>query len=391
MESPKAIVVGVLASSAEAREMMRMQISTTGLAQVEVEADQYAANSGDRAVRRFGEIRPDIILVDMEHPQAALQALHVLHAALPETWLFISSSNSDPQLIIETMRAGAREFLPKPIPPRNLSQALGRYIAEKQRRQRNVGKIYCVTAAKGGVGATQVAINLATQIAAAPGTSVSLIDFSLPMGDIAPSLNLKAQFTLLDALGSAARMDSVLLQSYMTLANGVSVLPGPREFQQSQMPGSDALAKFLEVVSQTYSQTFVDLASTLDPEYVRLIAGMAARVVVVSTPELPALWRTERLLRFFSSAGLGDKLRLVINRSRKRDEVTDAEISKALKHTPYWRLPNSYARSIDAINNGSPVVSSNHSDLARSYTELAHRLTEVPLEEKRRGLFGLFG
>jgi len=391
MESPKAIVVGVLASSAEAREMMRIQISTTGLAQVEVEADQYPANSGDRAVRRFAEFRPDIILVDMEHPQAALQALHVLHAALPDTWLFISSSNSDPQLIIETMRAGAREFLPKPIPPRNLSQALGRYIAEKQRRQRNVGKIYCVTAAKGGVGATQVAINLATQIAAAPGTSVSLIDFSLPMGDIAPSLNLKTQFTLLDALGAAARMDSVLLQSYMTLANGVSVLAGPREFQQNQMPGGDALARFLEVVSQTYSQTFVDLASTLDTEYVRLIAGMAARVVVVSTPELPALWRTERLLRFFSSAGLGDKLRLVINRSRKRDEVTNAEISKALKHTPYWRLPNSYARSIDAINNGSPVVSSNHSDLARSYTELAHRLTEVPLEEKRRGLFGLFG
>jgi pilus assembly protein CpaE len=391
MESPRAIVVGVLASSAEAREMIRIQISTTGLAQVEVEADQYPANSGDRAVRRFSEVRPDIILVDMEHPQAALQALHVLHAALPETWLFISSSNSDPQLIIETMRAGAREFLPKPIPPRNLSQALGRYIAEKQRRQRNVGKIYCVTAAKGGVGATQVAINLATQIAAAPGTSVSLIDFSLPMGDIAPSLNLKAQFTLLDALGSAARMDSVLLQSYMTLTNGVSVLPGPREFQESQMPGGDALARFLEVVAQTYSQTFVDLASTLDPEYVRLIAGLAARVVVVSTPELPALWRTERLLRFFSSAGLGDKLRLVINRSRKRDEVTDAEISRALKHTPYWRLPNSYARSIDAINTGSPVVSSNHSDLARSYSELAHLLTEVPREEKRRGLFGLFG
>jgi pilus assembly protein CpaE len=391
MDSTKAIVVGVLASPADVREMMTVQVGATGLAQVEVEADQYPANSGDRTVRRFAEVRPDIILVDMEHPQAALQALHVLHGALPETWLFISSSNSDPQLIIETMRAGAREFLPKPIPPRSLSQALGRYIAEKQRRQRNVGKIYCVTAAKGGVGATQVAINLATQIAAAPGTSVSLIDFSLPMGDIAPSLNLKAQFTLLDALGSAARMDSVLLQSYMTLTNGVSVLPGPREFQESQMPGCDALARFLEVVAQTYSQTFVDLASTLDPEYVRLIAGLAARVVVVSTPELPALWRTERLLRFFSSAGLGDKLRLVINRSRKRDEVTDAEISRALKHTPYWRLPNSYARSIDAINTGSPVVSSNHSDLARSYSELAHLLTEVPREEKRRGLFGLFG
>jgi len=203
METPKGIVVGVLASSAEAREMMAAQISATGLAQVEVEADQYPANPGDRAVRKFAEIRPDIIIVDMEHPQAALQALHVLHSALPDAWLFISSSNSDPQLIIETMRAGAREFLPKPIPPRNLSQAVGRFIAEKQRRQRNVGKIYCITAAKGGVGATQLAINLATRIAAAPGTSVSLIDFSLPMGDIAPSLNLKPQFTLIDALAGA--------------------------------------------------------------------------------------------------------------------------------------------------------------------------------------------
>src|SRR5262249_16388379 len=149
METSKGIVVGVLASSAETREMMSVQISATGLAEVEVEADQYPANPGDRAVRRFAEIRPDIILLDTEHPQAALEALHVLHAALPDTWLFISSSHSDPQLIIETMRAGAREFLPKPIPARNLSQAVGRYIAEKQRRHRNVGKIYCVTAAKG--------------------------------------------------------------------------------------------------------------------------------------------------------------------------------------------------------------------------------------------------
>ncbi|HXG92287.1 MAG TPA: P-loop NTPase [Blastocatellia bacterium] len=381
------IVVGILSPSAETREMLSIQVSATGLATVEVEAEQYCASYGDRWARRFAEVRPNIIIVDMEDVQQALQTLHVLHATLPETWLFVSSAANDSQLIIETMRAGAREFFPKPIPPRTLAQAIGRYISEKQLRQKNVGKIYCITSGKGGVGATTVSINLATSLAPAPDTQVALIDLSGPIGDTAAQLSIKPQFTISDVLASASRLDPVLLESFMSRAHGVAVLPGPKEFQPRQEGEADALAKALEVVARTYTHTFIDLSSFADKEYLRMIGGMAANVVVVSTPELPSLWRTERLLRFLRAMGLNDKLRLVINRSRKKDEISDSEIEQVLKHQIYWKLPNSYYGTIEAINSGSPVASANHSDLAHSYRDLAYKLAEITIPEKRRGLF----
>jgi Flp pilus assembly CpaE family ATPase len=112
-------------------------------------------------------------------------------------------------------------------------------------------------------------------------------------------------------------------------------------------------------------------------------------VVLVFTPELPALWRTQRLIGLFERLGAADKLRLVVNRSAKNHEIGDKEIEKTLGHSIYWRLPNNYPAAIQAINSGKPIVSVNHSNLAASYLQLAETLTGVPLRRKRRGLFGL--
>jgi pilus assembly protein CpaE len=386
------IKVGILAPSSEALELLRIQVSATGLGSVSVEEEQYCGVYGDRATRKFIEARPDIIIIDMENRQAALRSLNILHAALPDTWLFVSSEASDPQLIIEAMRAGAREFLPKPLPPRNLTQALSRFLAEKQRLMEagGVGKIYCVTAAKGGTGVTSIAINLATSLVEAPKTHVALIDLNSPVGDAVAHLNLKPQFTVSDALESSSRLDPVLLESYMSHSQGLSVLAGAKEFRPGQMPDGDALARMLEVATRTYTHCVIDLPCSLDKERLQLVTGMAASIVVVSVPELPALWRTERLLRYLATCAGTDKLRLVINRRLKTDEITDSEIERVMKYPVYWNLPNNYKGSIRAINTGIPLVSKNHSELARSYRELAYALAEIPLPEKRRGLFGLF-
>ena len=152
--------VGIIAPSAENRELLRAQINATGLASVEIESDQYCSVYGDRTTRKFVEAQPDIIVLDMQDPQAGLQSTGILHAALPDAWLFLSSESTDPQLIIESMRAGAREFLPKPIPGRTLSQAISRFRTEKQRHEeaRAAGKLFCITSAKGGAGATSLAM-----------------------------------------------------------------------------------------------------------------------------------------------------------------------------------------------------------------------------------------
>jgi pilus assembly protein CpaE len=386
------IAVGIISPSADNRELLRVQVHATGLASVEMEADQYCGVYGDRTTRRFIEAEPDIIIIDMQDAQAGLQATSILHAALPDAWLFLSSESSDAQLIIESMRVGAREFLPKPIPPRTLSQAINRFMSEKQRHDeaRAAGKLYCITSAKGGSGTTSLAINLATSLADVPKARVALVDLNSPVGDAVAHLNLKPQYTVSDALASAARLDSVLLDSYTIHTHGVAVLPGPKEYRSGEKPNLDALSKVLEVMVRSYSHSFVDIPFSLDRDQMQLVCEMAAAVVVVSVAEVPALWRTERLLKFLMASGNSEKIRLVINRAVKHDEITDTEIQRVLKLPVYWKLPNNYKGSIRAINSGVPLVSQNHSDLARSYRDLAYDLAGIPLPGKRRGLFGIF-
>jgi|SoiMethySBSTD1v2_1073268.scaffolds.fasta_scaffold415514_1 pilus assembly protein CpaE len=386
------LTVGIIAPSAETREFLRIQVNATGLASVDMESDQYCSVYGDRTTRKFIDAQPDIVIIDMHDPQAGLQSTSILHAALPDAWLFLSSESTDSQLIIESMRAGAREFLPKPIPPRTLSQAMSRFITEKQRHEeaRAGGKLFCITSAKGGSGATSLAINLAASLAGVHKARVALVDLNSPVGDAVAHLNLKPQYTVADALESASRLDSVLLDSYTIHTHGVAVLAGPKEYKQGDRPNIDALSKMLEVLVRSYTHSFVDLPFSMDKDLMQMVCEMAANIVVVSVPEVPALWRTERLIRFLTASGNLDKVRLVINRSIKHDEITDNEIERVLKLGVHWKLPNNYKGLIKAINSGQPLVSQNHSELARSYRELAHELAGIPLPTRRRGPFGLF-
>jgi pilus assembly protein CpaE len=233
-----------------------------------------------------------------------------------------------------------------------------------------------------------VAINLATSVATSKAAKVALIDLSSPMGDTAEYLNLKVKFTVSDVVAASTRLDPVLLESYMTRSDQVAVLPGIREFAPRRLH-TDEIARILKVASETYTHTFVDILCPHDQEQLVGISEFSAAVIVVLTPELPALWRTDRLIQLFQKYDKHEILKLVINRNSKRNEISIKEIEKSLGHSIYWSLPNNYPAAIRAVNSGKPLVSVNHSQLASSYVELAEMLTGIPLRRKRRGLFSL--
>jgi pilus assembly protein CpaE len=391
MTTPK-IEIGILAPTPEAREVLSGNVESTSIATVKVLTDEYCAVEDDQSTQRFLETEPDIILVDMQDSRAAIKALYVLHAVLPQSWLYACSGVNDPQLIIETMHAGAREYLAKPVSSRSLSMAFTRYLEEKERQRKEGkvrGKVYGVTSAKGGAGATSVAVNVATTLADLQDTKVALIDLNSPIGDAASYLDLKPQFSVSDALHAAPRLDPTLLETFMCTGHKVSVLPGPKQLKPGPTPLPAALAKLLRVASQSYTHTLVDLPSSLDQDLLEVITDSSEAVLVVMTPELPALWRTHRLLLILAGLGCSERVRLILNRDNSRAEIDEREIRKALNHPIYWRLPNNYSSAIQAINKGKPIVWVNHSGLASSYRKLTHELTGVPIA-RPRGLLKLF-
>jgi pilus assembly protein CpaE len=372
--------IGLLSPSAETRELLTAQVNALGLtrAEVAVEVEQYCAAYGDRPTRRLMEASPDIVLIDMQEPAATLQALEVLHAALPETWLFVSSRVNEASVIVDAMRAGAREYLGKPIPPRQLSQAVGRYLATRERSQqrKQAGQIHAVLGAKGGAGATSVSINLAAALADVVQEPAALIDLAGPLGDVAAYLNVKPEFTVTDALEAASRLDSVLLQSFMSRAGSLALLAGAREGAGAEAQG-DAVARLLEVSAQTFPHSVLDVSAAIDRDQLRVIANVASTLLVVLTPELPSLWRARQLLALLLTVGGADKVRVVLNRNRAADMVPLEEIEKVLHRRLAWKVPNDYRRSMEAVHAGVPLVLPARSEVARSYVGLAHRVAGI--------------
>jgi pilus assembly protein CpaE len=386
MTTTQKISVGIMAPTADVRDALSAHVEATQFGTVKIMVDEYCAVEDDYPTQRFIEVRPDIVLVDMHDQRAAIKALFTLHSVLPEAWLYACGAPNDPQLIIETMQAGAREFLPKPVSARTMAMAFTRFIDERDRLRvgsKSRGKIYSVTSAKGGAGATSVAINIATVLSSTKDSRVALLDLNSPVGDAASYLNLKPQFCFTDALASAQRLDSVLLETFMTKSGNLSILPGPKQARSNAMSGP-SLAKLLRVVAGSYTHVLLDLPSSLDQELLQVATDASEAVLLIMTPELPAVWRTHRLVTLLASSGCGDRLRLILNRDNSKDEITEKEITRALNHPIFFRLPNNYSAAIQAINKGKPIVDVNHSSLATSYRKLAQQITGIAAENPRR-------
>ena len=387
------ITVGIITTQKDAADALAAKIHETGVATVVGQAsDDKPTNL---SVRQVIDADPQIIIVDISDFETSLQTLQFLHTTLPSARLLVISDNTDPKLMIELMRAGVREFLPSPVSEQALVQAFDRYTSEKalatthQKARVKRGKIYSVASAKNGSGATTVAINLAGVIATRSKRKTALIDLDRPLGDAAAYLDIKPNFTVSDALVAGARLDSVLLESYMHPTHGFHILPGFPEHTADALLSADKLSQLLEVAQGTFEHTIVDLPINLDEEQVKVIARTSSTILVILTPELPAIWRTERLLTYLARLDAAAKVRIVLNRATRSDDIGDSDIQRQLQMPLYCKLPNEYGACIRAINSGTLLDAANCKHLGKALAALATEVAGLPETEARRGLLGM--
>jgi pilus assembly protein CpaE len=384
--SDSKLLVGVVSSSAEARAQLRRQLEATRFACEVLEINHCSTDKS--VLHSLIAAKPKIIILDIQAQEMAMAALRHLREALPETCFYVSAASKDPKLILEAMRAGAREFLIRPLDVSRITLALERYSAEGQKiaAKRVNGKIYCAISAKGGVGTTSVAVNLAVATAAASNSKVALVDLGNPVGNIADCLDISPKFSIADAFASHAQLDSALLESYMSHAHGMSILPASKDFSPDKQLGK-TLSKLFQILTETYAHTYIDVACSRNQEYLEALVKYSSAILIILTPELPVLRGTDQLIHLFDKIGGSHKLRLVVNRGRKRPLAGAIEIEQDLGHSLYWYLPDDYPIAAKAVNSRMPLAAANHSSLSASYFELARMLTGLQLPKKKRRLF----
>src|SRR5437867_10241648 len=222
--------VVIVAQDSEQRAILQVLVDGTSVARTVHSCATFPVVATDPVVRRIQTATPDVVLVDVpgDNPTLALRAIEIVHQELPETPLFAIGSMAQPQAIVSAMRSRAREFIERPTTTTDLLEAFVRLTTAQRKTERAGprGKVFTVVNAKGGSGATTTAVNLALALQAAHG-QVILVDLA-PLGHASLHMNLKPLFTVMDAIRNLHRLDSSLLESFVTRHNsGLQLLAGP--------------------------------------------------------------------------------------------------------------------------------------------------------------------
>jgi pilus assembly protein CpaE len=376
--------VAVFATDSDQRAVLQVLVDGTSVARTVCSNATLPLTANDPVIRKTQTFAPDVILVDIasDGVTSTLRAIELLHQELPDSALFAVGPMTQPQLIISAMRAGVREYVERPTTTTDLLDAFVRVTSARRKpgREGSRGRVFTIANAKGGSGATTVAVNLALALQQIH-PSTALVDLA-PLGHCALHLNLKPAFTVSDALTNLHRLDASLLESFMMRHDrGLQVLAGSASPTAIEPSASDFARLFDTLVGQ-FHYIVVDASSRLDSA-TRLVSNLSEKILLIAHADVASLWSAGRVAQYLGETGSRDRFALVLNRYRKVAGFNEAETEAAIGAPVLWRIPNQYFAVSSAIDRGVPLMHQSATDIARSISGLAEYLTKDDPEVKR--------
>jgi Flp pilus assembly CpaE family ATPase len=333
-------------------------------------------------VPKLLEQHHDVIIIDLDsRPEYALELVENLCANSTAT-VMVYSVKFDSDLLVRCMRAGAREFLALPFTQSTVADALARASARRpapRPAKKAGGRLMAFLGAKGGDGVTTLACNFAVSMAQESGQSTLLIDLDLPLGDAALNLGVVAEYSAINALQNATRLDSSFLSKLLVKhSSGVSVLAAPGKFPQFDA-SHEAIDKLLTIARQDFDNVVIDMGSRLDLMDTSLFKEGSTIYLVIQTG-IAGLRNSNRLISQYFGTEV-PRLEIVLNRFQSRSQgVAEDQITKALTRPAQWKIPNDYAAVRRMQHTAVPLAleDSPISRVIRQMTRAACGLPAIP-------------
>jgi len=357
-----------------------------------------AARSGRESVQMTQELKPDVVLMDINMPDMdGIAATEMIRQRDQITQIVILSVQGDPNYMRRAMLAGARDFLTKPPMADELISAIRRagQMAQTERSKAvqiasapamamaqqmaaglSNGKVIMVYGPKGGVGTTTIAVNLAVALNNTE-TNVALIDAKLQYGDVAIFLNEQGKNTILDLAPRADELDADVVESVMIKhsASGLHVLAAPSRPEQAEQVTPDQFSKLVKRLRQMYAYIIVDTASALNDITLAALDGCDV-VILVVTQDIPSIKNARLFLDLLQSIGVQrNRVCFVMNKYDKRISITPEKVAENLKQAVGGVIPLDERTVIPAVNRGIPFMIDNKvQPCARAVLDLAGNL-----------------
>ena len=278
----------------------------------------------------------------------------------------------------KALRSGADDYLVKPFHPAELMarmrSLLARYKPDEQftpptrtahiipaaaqaPKKREPARVVVFYGAKGGVGTTTIAINVAIALHKELGRRVCLIDANLQFGDHRVFLDLGLDRMSVVDLATAPAMDMDLIQSILVQhESGIELLLAPPSPETAELVTSDHLPDIIGHMANDFDYIVIDIDKRLDEVNLRIM-DVADTIYVVLTADLPCLKNVRLVLETIGHLGYSEsKVKLILNRSNAFTGINVKNAESALKHLIDFQIINEYRSAIGALNSGAPFM-----------------------------------
>lgn len=360
----------VIDADAANRQEMANFLANHGVAVVH----QLAVSDGLPAILGQNE-PPQLVICNLDpNPQESLRKLAAFVRQFPAVSFFVLSQVVEPNLLMEAMHLGVKEFVPLPIVEERFAAGIERVAQLHGMNKR--ARIVNVIPTIGGCGATTVACNVAASLARS-GKTV-LIDLDLPRGAVASSFDLRPRFTIADVMDSTT-LDRQLLDNALAVhtQSGLAILARPEMPEDTQRVTADGFARLLGILGRMYDNIVIDSQMSLDPVYSTVLRDADLNAFVIQL-NVPSAKNTERFIGSLRRMGIEqNRIKIIVNRYVKKGwDIAPEEVERSLGLKISWLIPNDFKNAIAAINFGEPVViRSPRADMSASLFGLAEAIS----------------
>ncbi len=358
-----------------------------------IEGVQIVAEVDDLALlaSAVAQFPCDVLIVHLDpSPEESILFAGQALAARPDLPAFAISECGDGKVILSAVRAGLREYITKPVDVAQLDAALDR-ISQQVASKAEPGQIISVMSSIGGGGATTIAVNLATELAALcepGGRGVAIVDLDFRFGQVATLFDVQPQYSIADLCDTPEHLDPQLIGKVMAEhPSGVHVLARPAHFSQADLITAAHCASVLSGLQDLYRYVVVDGPTRFDVG-AKAVFDLASVELMVFQLLVPSVRNVQRILDELGANGYNlDRVKLLCNRYGRESGMLEREhVETTLDREIFFVLPDEWKTVSTSVNMGVPLLeSAPKSRIRQSFTELATLLHQAGAGEARNG------
>lgn len=334
---------------------------------------------------------PDIVILSVVRgTDDVFQYLDILaDYCEPGTKIILYGAVNDIGIYRELLAVGVHDYLTLPLDGSAILGCISRIFVKD--RSRSSGKIVAIFGARGGVGTSTVAQNLAWAVSQSEKMTTILCDLDMAFGTGKLALDIDSDQDINSVLAQPERLDEALLSTLLVNVNDrLRLLGNTPNLSNTAMKEPAAVPPLFESLKKLALATVLDLPHEWS-ESVRQILLAADTVVIVTTPDLANMSSTNNLLIWLRGRRSGDTVSVVLNKlgAPKRKEVTVNDFKKAMDISALTTIDYSVALFSSAFETGKPIIAINpNHNIARCYRSLAAELwPQTRTQQKKKSLF----